>query len=639
MSKEYEIKGALAGKILRVDLGREKISTEGTEKYAKRWIGGRGINSWILLNEMDPRTKWSDPENMLIFGVGSLVGTLAPGACRVSVDTKNAFSNGKGSSNFGGHWGPELKYAGFDHIVIIGKSEKPVYLWIEDGKAELRDAGFIWGKTTDETEEILQRDLHDEDIKIVSIGPAGENLIRSAGIISECAKSAGGSGVGCIMGNKKLKAIAVRGHGSIKVAQPEKFIETSKRATKKILDNPVAKPFRERTLAGMMYTDAKRDDPFWDLMHTAKNSQEVYWSRERRSKICGVYRYRKKILAGFCCPVGCIPFSEIYEGKYKGTKGMGYWVNSMYWPARMDVDDPAAALKYHVDANRLGLDGDNSSVVLSWAFECYEKGLISKEDTDGLELNWGNADAMIELQKKLAYREGFGDFLADGVVEASRKLGKGSDKFAIHQKGQDTADPYRVAKGWALGCCTSPVAGRHMRGSINTSLAFGPGVKYDPYSYEDAPEIVYWQLRAKEIEDIIGICSYGAGTEDGIPHALMPSNFAELTSCAMGIELSEDEFMLIGQRSYNLEKAFNTIHTGFDRKNDLPHRRFLEDPIPSGPHKGEKLDKEGFNKMLDKFYELHGWDKKTGWQTRKCLEELDMQDVAEKLEKAGRLVG
>ncbi len=638
MKSEYKIRGGLAGKILRVDLSKNKIWTEDTEKYARRWIGGRAINTWILLNEMKPETKWSDPENILIFGAGALVGTLAPGACRVSVDSKNAFNNGKGSSNFGGHWGAELKYAGFDHIVIIGKAEKPVYLWIEDGKAEIRDADFLWGKTTDETEEILQKELGDERIKVVCIGPAGENRVKAAGIIAESGRSAGGCGLGCIMGDKKLKAIAVRGHGAIKVAEPEKFMEAVQKAFKKILSNRFAKPFREKTLAGCLFTDAKVHDPVWNTLFTAKNSQEDYWPRERRAKICGALKYRKKVYACFNCPVGCTPFSEIEEGKYKGTKGNGFWVNSFYWPARMDVDDPAAAFKYHVECNRLGLDGDNSSVVLSWAFECYEKGLISKEDTDGLELTWGNAEAMLELQRKLAYREGFGDFLADGVVKASKKLGKGSDRFAIHQKGQDSADPYRIPKGWALGCCTSPIGGRHMRGSVHTYLAYGPGVKYDHLSYEDVPDIVFWQLRAKEVEDILGMCSYGEGTEDGIPHALMPSDFAELASYAFGIELSEDELMLLGLRSYNLEKAFNTIHAGFTRKDDLPHRRFLEEPVPSGPYKGEKLDKEKFDKMLDRFYELLGWDKKTSWQTRKCLEELDMADVAEMLAKVGRLI-
>jgi len=635
--KKYKIKGGIAGKILRVDLSEETIKVE-KNIYAERWIGGRAINTWILLNELNPQIKWNDPENMIIFGPGALVGTLAPGACRVSVDSKNAFNNGKGSTNFGGNWGSELKYAGFDHVIITGKSKKPVYLWIEDGKAEIRDADFIWGKTTDETERTLLKELGDARVKVVCIGPAGENKVRSAGIIGESGRSAGGCGLGCIMGDKKLKAIAVRGHGSIKVADPEKFMEASQKAFEKILNNRFAKPFRERTLAGTLFTDAKVHDFVWDTLFTAKNSQEDYWPRDRRAKICSVFKYRERIYACFNCPVGCTPFSEIREGKYKGTRGNGFWVNSFYWPARMDVDDPDAALKYHIEANRLGLDGDNSSVVLSWAFECYEKGLITKEDTSGLELKWGNADAMIELQRKLAYREGIGNLLADGVVEASRKIGKGSEDFAIHQKGQDSADPYRIPKGWALGCCTSPVGGRHMRGSVHTHLAYGPGVKYDFRSYEDVPKIVFWQLQAKEVEDILGFCSYGAGTEDGIPRALMPSDFAELAKYGLGIDISEEELMFLGRCSYNLEKAFNTIHAGFTRKDDLPHKRFLQEPVPSGPYKGDKLDRDEFEKMLDEFYELHGWDKETGWQTRESLEVLGLEDVAEKLAAVGRLI-
>ena len=233
-----KISGGLAGKILRVDLTTKKISTEDTEKYAQRFIGGRAINSFILLNEMEPEIKWSDPENMLIFGVGCLVGTLAPGACRVSVDTKSVFNNGKGSANFGGHFGPELKYAGFDHVVITGRSESPVYLWIHDGNAELRDASSIWGKTTYETEEILQEELDDNKIEVASIGPAGENLVRGSSIVSDCAKAAGGSGVGCVMGPKKLKALVVRGHGAIKVAQPQRFLDAVNTALKKVKAPP-----------------------------------------------------------------------------------------------------------------------------------------------------------------------------------------------------------------------------------------------------------------------------------------------------------------------------------------------------------------------------------------------------------------
>ena len=636
---KFNISGGITGKILRVNLSDNKIKVE-DNSYAERWIGGRAISSWILLNEVGPEVKWDDPENYLIFGAGALVGTILPAANRMNIETVNVFNNGKGSSSFGGHFSPEVKFAGFDQIVISGKSDKPVYLYIEDGKAEIREAKHLWNKSTYETEELLKTELKDNKIEVASIGPAGENLVHGSAIIIDCGRTAGGSGVGCVMGDKKIKAIVVRGHKEIKVAFPEEFVERAYEAFQKIMKRPTAKLFRKKTLGGLVYNDSEQFDELWEMMHTVRNSQDVHWSREKRTRMMGkngVGKHFKKIQACYACPVGCQPFSKIEEGKYKGTKGLGYWINSVMWSGKMDVTDPEASLKYHIRANQLGLDGDNSSVVMSWAFEAYEKGLLTKADTDGLELTWGNTEAMMELQEKIAYRKGFGDFLADGVVEAARKLGKGSDRFAIHQKNQDTLDPYRLAKGWSLACATSPIAGRHMRGSLNLPIAFGPkGVKFNPYSYEDQPPMVFWELRSKEIEDIIGICVY-VGTWSGV-YALEPSDYVDLTNLALGTDLSEEEFMLLGQKSYNLEKAFNTLHVGFTRKDDLPHRRFFEDPIQSGPHKGEKLDMIKYNLMLDKFYELHGWDKETGLQTRETLEGLGLKDVAEKLAKAGRLI-
>ena len=630
------INGGLAGKILRVDLSNNQITTEDTEKYARRFIGGRAINSLILLKEMAPKTKWSDPENMLIFGVGCLVGTLAPGACRVSVDTKNVFNNGKGSSNFGGHFGPELKYAGFDHVVITGKAKTPVYLWIHDGKAEIRDASAVWGKTTSETERILQEETGDNRVRVASIGPAGENLVRGSAIIGDCGKAAGGSGVGCVMGDKKLKALAVRGHGAIKIAQPERFLKAVDTALAKVKASPTVKTFRKGLIESVFSPDSTR----WDGFALTRNGQDDYWPIEKRRRLTdkkiGVAKYRRKVSACFCCPAGCMPFFEIDEGEYKGTKGMGYWVNSPWYAVRMDVDDTATSLKFHLLANQLGLDGDMAAVVLSWAFECYEKGFLTKEDTDGLELTWGNADAMIKMEEKLAYREGIGDLLADGVKEASQKLGKGSEEFAIHMKGQDSADAYRIFKGWGFGVSTSPVAGRHLRGSVSSPVSMGPkGLDWSTYEYDNIPEVVFWQARTKEIEDIVGICSY-VGTWSGV-HALEVSDYVALISSAMGRELTEEELMLLARRSINLEKAFNTIHTSFERKDDYPPRRYMEEPVKSGPYAGYRCDKDKWDEMLDRYYQLHGWDKETSWQTGKCLTELDMDDIADQLQKIGRL--
>lgn len=631
-----KIRGGLVGKILRVDLSNKKISTEDTEKYAKRFIGGRPINSFILLNEMNPETKWSDPDNMLIFGVGCLVGTLAPSACRVSVDTKNTFNNGKGSANFGGHFGPELKYAGFDHVVITGKAESPVYLWIYDGNAELRDASSIWGKTTYEAETILHQELGDDRIEIAQVGPAGENLVRGSSIISDCAKAAAGSGVGCVMGSKKLKAIAVRGHRAVHVAEPERFMTAVNNALAKVKASPYSEGWRQGSVVGKFLPEA----PAWDIYACPRNAQDEYWPMEKRRRLVGlesgVPSYRKRMMACFTCPIGCMPFFEIRGGEYTGTKGLGYWINSAWYSVRFDVDDPAASIQFQLLSNQLGLDADMAAVVLSWAFECYEKGLLTKKDTDDLQLEWGNGNAMVNMLKKLAYRQGIGDLLADGVKEASRKLGKGSEAFAIHMKGQDSVDPYRASKGFGFGVSISPVAGRHLRGAVSTPEFTGPrNLKWSPSEYENIPEAVFWQAQTKEIEDLAGLCVY-VGTWSGA-HALEVSDYTELISSAMGIDVTEEELMMIGRRGINLEKAFNTIHASFGRKDDYPPRRYREEAIKSGPYAGSKCDQLEWDKMLDRFYELHGWDKKTGWQTRECLTELGMEDVADQLQKVGKL--
>ena len=633
------IRGGLAGKILRVDLSDGKTWTEDTEAYARKFIGGRGINSLILFNEMAQGTGWSNPENLLVLGAGALVGTLTPGACRTSIETKSVFNNGKGSANVGGHFGPELKYAGFDHVVISGKSDRPVYLWIHEGKTELRDARIIWGKTTFETEEVLEREHASRRIRVAAIGPAGENLVRGSGVVCDRAKVAGGSGVGCVMGDKKLKAVVACGHrGSIKVAESDRFLRAVDVALKKVRESPLSEMMKKSTLAGRW---CDPNSPNWDFLISARNGQDDYWEVEKRVKIAnpetGFPKYRKSTSACFMCPIGCMPFSEINQGKYKGTKGAGFWSNTLMDAVRLDITDPEGIIKAWILANELGLDTDFATNVASWAFECFEKGLLSEKDTEGLKLEWGNVEAFIELLKRLAYRQGIGDFLAQGVKEASRKLGRGSEGFAIHMKGQDSIEPYRVPKGWALGVATSPVAGRHLRGTSIGGERFGPkNISFAAHTYGDQPKHVVWQSLTKEIEDMLGICVY-VGTWSGA-YALEPSDYVALVNSVMGTDLTEDEIFTIARRSYNLEKAFNTLHTDFDRKDDYPPKRFMEEPVKTGFYKGYRCEKENWDRMLDEFYELHGWDKATGLQTRTSLTKLGMENVAQKLEKAGRLI-
>lgn len=633
------IKGGITRKILRVDLSSRKIWLEETERYARDWIGGRAVNSFILLEESPPGTKWSDPENLLIFGAGALVGSPTPGACRTSIETKNVFNNGKGSANVGGFFGAELKYAGFDHLIITGKSEVPLYLFLHQGKGELKEASFLWGKTVSETEELLIKEFYPLNIRVATIGPAGENKVKGAAIVCDRAKVAGGSGVGCVMGDKKLKAIVVAGEtGKIKLARPESFFKALDTALKKVRDSPLSEMMRRKTLAGR-WCDLQSSN--WDFLISSRNGQDDYWDVEKRRKLThpefGFPKYRKRISACFMCPIGCIPFSEIKEGPYAGTRGEGFWSNSIMDAARLDITDPEGIIHAWILSNELGLDTDFATGVCAWAFECYEKGLITKKDTDGLELIWGKVDSYITLLRKIAYREGIGDLLAYGSKEASKILGKGSEKFAVHVKGQDSIEPFRIPKGWALAVCTSPVAGRHLRGSVLDGSRFGPKYAFfEAHTYEDKAKYVFWQSMTKEMEDMLGICVY-VGTWSGA-YALEPSDYVNLTNSVMGTDFDEKSFFYLAQRSYNLEKAFNTIHTDFDRKDDYPPERFMEEEVQSGPFKGSRCDKENWDRMLDEFYELHGWEKKSGLQTRSILIKLNLEFIIEKLRRVGKLI-
>ena len=271
----------------------------------------------------------------------------------------------------------------------------------------------------------------------------------------------------------------------------------------------------------------------------------------------------------------------------------------------------------------LGLDADFTASTCAWAFECYEKGLLSLNETDNLRLEWGNSEAFIDLIKKIANREGIGDLLADGPLDASKKVGKGSAYFVYHVKGQPSIEPMRIPKGWALAVATSPVAGRHLRGATLGGGRFGPKeASFEPHVSEDQAKYVYWQGLTKEIEDILGICIY-MGTWAGA-YALAVSDYVALVNSVTGLQISEKELMTLGKKSRNLEKAFNTLHTGLDRQDDFPPMRIMKEPVKSGPYKGYQCDIEKWNEMLDEFYDLHGWDRDTGLQSLQGLQDLGM---------------
>lgn len=615
----------LDGQILRIDLAKGGISQESSRKYNERLLGGRGVNYLLLLKEAEPGVAPFAPENILLFGTGALVGTSAPGANRLNVASKNALTGGIGSGSAGGYFAPELRFAGYDQLIFHGKAEKPVYLWIDDDQVEIRDAEHIWGRTTWEIEEILKEELGN-NIQIASIGPAGENLVRSACIIVNRSRAVGRCGLGAVMGSKNLKAVVVRGSRNIQIQNEERFRNAVAKVIKKITNSNTMEGLRRYGTIGGSPFNA---EPF-------KNFQDDRPSSEVGKKICGeAFHGMYEIESPPCCfgcPIQCGHSYRIDVGEYAGAYTDKLEANTLAdFGYRLAIDYAPAIIKAHALCSQYGLDIDNSSGVIAWAFECYQKGIISLKDTDGLRLEWGNHLVVMELLKKIAYRDGFGDLLAEGCYRASGMIGRGSRKYCIHIKGQELMEAIRPAKGWALGVVVAERGGTHTRGAPLTELAGD-----NPTAYKRKVPLVVYYERLHAVLDSLGICYLTSNWMDpGLPG---PDDYAELFSAATGLEMNPEDLMRMGEQIHNLGRIFNIIHANLGRKDDYPHERLMKEPVKTGPFAGELLKREEWDRMLSEYYKLHGWDEMSGWPTRETLESLGLKDEMNLLEELGKLV-
>jgi len=639
-------KNSLGGKILHVDLTTGEVWLEPTANYTSNFLGGRGINVAILYNEVKRWVTPLEPANRLIFGAGTLGGTLAHATSRLSIEGKSPVTGGLGSANSGGYFSPELKYAGYDHIVIKGRARKPVYLWINDDQIEIRDASHIWGKLTGETEDTIREELGDDRIQTACIGPAGENLVRYAHIVVCRGRAAGRCGLGAVMGSKNLKAIAVRGRKPLEVADPKRFTEAVDKLWEMVRKTPATAHHKQTGPIYLVrsYMETKPD--------RSKNFQETIDLDKFKNLLPDAYKpYEVRRVTSFGCPIGCFRIYKIKGGSYDGTICNGFPANDVInFGPRLGVHYAPAIIKAHDLCTEYGLDEDAASCSMAWAFECYQRGILTKENTGGLELKWGDHKLVMELLRKIAYREGIGDLLAEGSRLASQVIGKSSPEFAIHIKGADSMETLRGLRSWALGCVVSTRGGTHLRGAAVVDMLsgllqnatpqyrekWGISETWDPLSYEGKAKPVMYCENLKGVADSLGLCWFFTTWEG--PGLLDSEEMAELYSAATGKETCGDELITIGDRIHNLEKAFNVLHVGFDRQDDYPPKRFMEDPIKGGKFDGEYLPKDKWDKMLDDYYELRDWDKKTSWQTRKCLEALDLTEVADDLERLGRLV-
>lgn len=624
---------AYAGSMLWVDLSMGRITVRATKDFIQYALGGRGINTWILLNSLDSSVSPLDPENLLILGAGPLVGTTCPGAARLSIDAKSPITGGIGSSSCGGYFASELKYAGFDHVMILGRASQPSLLRIEGGHVIIEPATKLWGKTTWETASAIAH-ASGKPYEVLSIGPAGEKLVPGSCIVTRNGRAAGRCGLGAVMGSKNLKAVAVRGSGGISVASPSEFKAVVREARTCLAASPGAQEVRR--FGTYSHPEIHNKLGFMPVRYF----EDERWSPEKIERVHPQVlkkRYEARRLSCSACPFFCSHVYTIPDGPYKGFECEGIKANTQKnFGARLDIDDPAAIIYLHGLCNALGLDEDFASCVIGWAFACFNKGLIDKKNTLGLDLTWGDSSVVVRLVEEIASRSGFGAVLANGTRVASRQLGSETESLAVRIKGQESMESMRAAKGWALGCAVSTRGGTHTRGAnlmeflnVPDSVAkeiWGVNSVPNGSSYVNKAALVVYYERMHAVLDSLGVCFYVSNWI--APDMLGPDALSALYSAAVGKPISGSDLLEFGERLHLLEKLFNIKHVAWTRQDDMPPVRFMTEPIQTGPARGELIDREAFQTMLNEYYELHNWDKDRGWPTKEALATADLTEFS-----------
>ncbi len=543
-------------------------------------------------------------------------------------------------SHFGGHFGPELKYAGFDALVVSGRSPRPVYLWVHDGTAEIRDASDMWGMDTYETTAAVRDDVGYPAAKVLSIGPAGENLVKYAAVITNSHDAAGRTGMGAVMGSKKLKAVAVRGFGSVRVADPDRFYELALEARDRVLGSDQAMELRRYGTA--MLVEVKQaigELPTYNHRSGVFEGFETIGSHHIRKN------YWVATKACFACSLACKKKNLVRGGEFRGLFSGGPEYEGLYaFGSNCGVDYFPAVLKMNWLCNRYGIDVISAGVSMSFLMELRERGIIGEDLLGGVDLRWGNHEAMIEALELIARREGVGDLLAEGVREMARRIGGEAERYAMHVKGLEiSGQDGRTHRSAGLTHAVAARGADHMRGLVTVDQLAYRDVAAERFGEDKADRVVdgysedYKALAVKMHEDAYAVrdslivCWYSVGW----PPLFWVDDFSRVLSAVTGEESWSDvgEVWLAGERIVNLKRAFN-VREGITRRDDTLPERFTREPMPEGPGRGQVVDLE---RMLDEYYELRGWDLETGFPTRERLEELGLSDVAEELAGAGKL--
>jgi aldehyde:ferredoxin oxidoreductase len=613
------------GKILRVNLSDSKIQAETPEEnFYRRYFGGRALIAYYLLKEMKPKVDPLGPENKLIFATGVLTGAPFSGSGRNSVGAKSPLTGAYGDAEVGGFWGAELKHAGFDAVIVEGKAKNPVYLWVHDGQAEIKDAKHLWGKEIGQSQELIRKELQDQTIRTTQIGPAGERLVRYACVINDLKHAAGRSGMGAVMGSKNLKAIAAKGKERVKTADLKRIRDMAVWLNEN-MPKLASNLHNYGTGAVMDAFAATGNLPYHNFRDGEFPNPDAIDAKTLK-KTVGI-----GMETCFACTVRCKKVVKI-DGKLKVDPIFGgpEYETLASLGSDCGIDDLPAICKGHELCQRYGLDTISVGATIAFAMECYENGIITKKDTGGIELKFGNVDAMLQLLDLIARREGIGDLLAEGVKKAAEKLGARAEKFAIHVKGLEAPmhEP-RLKRALGLGYATSPTGADHVHNIHDTMfdenllkdmrslgvLELVPIEDFGPAKIRVFRYFTAW----RHLHNCLVLCIFP------------PWNYeqkVELVKAVTGWNTTAFELWKVGDRALNMTRAFN-FREGFTVKDDWLPDRFFH-PHDVGALSKTAVDPEQFRRARRTYYVMNGWNEETGAPTREKLEELDVGWVAEK---------
>jgi aldehyde:ferredoxin oxidoreductase len=588
---------AYTNKLLMIDLSRESFEIIPVPSGLKQdFLGGKGFGAKFLFDMVSPDTDPLGPDNPLMFMTGPLTGTMAP-AMRGCVVTKSPLTGIFLDSYFGGSFAPEIKYAGYDGIIIHGRAKNPSYIWIDNEQVEIRKAGAIWGTDTLTSNRMIKEEIGDDSIKIAGIGQAGENQVSYALVACEYNRQAGRGGVGAVMGSKNLKAVAIRGTGTVKVHDPQKFAKACVKAFKELEESPDVEAFRQAgTASSVEFANETGLLP-------NKNYQNGTFSK---AADLGDKGQAKHLWLGsnacMGCPIRCSKIGAVRTGKYKGIiSDIVEYESAGLMGANLDIADIRAVAHLTKLCDRYGMDSMSTGNMIGFAMEACEKGLIPSPE--GIDLNFGNIEAAEYLIHAIAARkDGLGELLSHGVRQAAEKIGQNAADIAVHTKGLELpAWGPRGVSGMGLAYMTTDRGGCHQRGFPLAYELAGEweGVKLDPLSPKDKAAMVASLQNYSAGTDTLVKCDFGN-------YGISADTYSELFSSATGRKITADTFMVVGERIWNLVRLFN-LAQGVDVSQDTLPRRFVKEALPDGPSKGHRISETDMAYMRDAYYTTRGW--------------------------------